>query len=63
MLFFEVIVKYALTDGRYAHVIRKKRVNVTGIVIAVTGEDSIWKRKLLVMYEFQQKDKCVKGIA
>ncbi|OTX38572.1 hypothetical protein BK720_02540 [Bacillus thuringiensis serovar brasilensis] len=45
MLFFEVIVKYILTDGRYAHVIRKKRVNVTGTLIAVTGEDSIWKRK------------------
>ncbi|PFU30965.1 hypothetical protein COK69_22880 [Bacillus cereus] len=63
MLFFEVIVKYALTDGRYAHVIRKKRVNVTGIVIAVTGGSLIWKGKLLVMYEFQQKDKCVKVIA
>ncbi|AXY10186.1 hypothetical protein CN272_14700 [Bacillus anthracis] len=45
MLFFEFIVKYVLTDGRYAHVIRKKRVNVTGTLIAVTGEESIWKRK------------------
>ncbi|PEI73229.1 hypothetical protein CN622_29435 [Bacillus wiedmannii] len=39
------MVKYVLTDERYAHVIRKKRVNVTWIVIAVTGEGSIWKRK------------------
>ncbi|PFB79249.1 hypothetical protein CN286_13560 [Bacillus anthracis] len=39
------MVKYVLTDLRYEHVIRKKRVNVTGIVIAVTGRDSIWKRK------------------
>ncbi|PFB79251.1 hypothetical protein CN286_13590 [Bacillus anthracis] len=39
------MVKYVLTDGRYAHVIRKKRVNVTGTLIAVTGEESIWKRK------------------
>ncbi|MBE5094293.1 MULTISPECIES: hypothetical protein [Bacillus] len=45
MLCFEVIVKYVLTDGRYAHVIRKKQANVTEIVITVTGEDSIWKRK------------------
>ncbi|EEL59981.1 hypothetical protein CN639_26010 [Bacillus toyonensis] len=41
MLLFEVIVKYVLTDGRYAHVIRKKWVNITGTLIAVTGEDSI----------------------
>ncbi|MEN3131519.1 hypothetical protein [Bacillus albus] len=41
----EIIVKYVLTDGRYAHVIRKKRVNVTGIVIAVTGRGPIWERK------------------
>ncbi|PGB67335.1 hypothetical protein [Bacillus toyonensis] len=41
----EIIVKYVLTDGRYAHVIRKKRVNVTGIVIAVTGRGTIWERK------------------
>ncbi|OTX33790.1 hypothetical protein BK717_17820 [Bacillus thuringiensis serovar malayensis] len=39
------MVKYVLTDGRYAYVIRKKRVNVTGTLIAVTGEDSIYKRK------------------
>ncbi|AWC34897.1 hypothetical protein CG482_011480 [Bacillus cytotoxicus] len=39
------MVKYALTDERYAHVIRKKRVNVTWIVIAVTGGSLIWKRK------------------
>ncbi|ABY43259.1 hypothetical protein COF07_27995 [Bacillus wiedmannii] len=45
MLFFEVIVKYVLTDGRYAYVIRKKRVNVTGTLIAVTGRGSIWERK------------------
>ncbi|OTY78840.1 hypothetical protein C2L96_15680 [Bacillus cereus] len=45
MLCFEVIVKYVLTDGRYAHVIRKKRVNVTGTLIAVTRRDSIWKKK------------------
>ncbi|PEJ16327.1 hypothetical protein CN675_18400 [Bacillus toyonensis] len=45
MLFFEVIVKYILTDGRYAQVIRKKRVNVTGTLIAVTGRDLIWKKK------------------
>ncbi|AWC34894.1 hypothetical protein CG482_011435 [Bacillus cytotoxicus] len=37
VLCFEVIVKYVLTDGRYAHVIRKKRVNVTGTQITVTG--------------------------
>ena len=42
---FKVIVKYVLMDGRYAHVIRQKRVNVTWIVITVTGEDLIWKRK------------------
>ncbi|MEX3421154.1 hypothetical protein H0911_19960 [Bacillus sp. HSTU-bmb18] len=30
MLFFEVIVRYVLTDGRYAQVIRKKQVNVMG---------------------------------
>ncbi|PHA30300.1 hypothetical protein COE69_22885 [Bacillus wiedmannii] len=45
MLCFEVIVKYVLTDERYAHVIRKKQANVTGTKITVTGEDSIWKRK------------------
>ncbi|AWC27733.1 hypothetical protein CG478_010645 [Bacillus cytotoxicus] len=33
MLLFEFIVKYVLTDGRYAHVIRKKRGNVTGTQI------------------------------
>ncbi|OOG91342.1 hypothetical protein COM55_26105 [Bacillus pseudomycoides] len=41
MLCFEVIVKYVLTDEHYAHVIRKKWVNFTGTLIAVTGEDSI----------------------
>ncbi|PFI73906.1 hypothetical protein COE42_11895 [Bacillus cereus] len=39
VLFFEVIVKYVLTDLRYEHVIRKKRVNVTGTQITVTGGD------------------------
>ncbi|PEI72634.1 hypothetical protein COE82_02945 [Bacillus wiedmannii] len=63
MLFFEVIVQCVVTDACYAQVSRKKRVNVTGIVIAVTGGSLIWKGKLLVMYEFQQKDKCVKVIA
>ncbi|MFE4760526.1 hypothetical protein [Bacillus mycoides] len=37
MLFFEVIVQCVVTDAYYAQVSRKKRVNVTGIVIAVTG--------------------------
>nr|QHV07685.1 hypothetical protein C1N82_18650 [Bacillus cereus] len=40
-----MIVKYVLTDGRYAHVIHKKWVNVTGALIAVTGRGSIWERK------------------
>ncbi|PEF58418.1 hypothetical protein CON32_10090 [Bacillus cereus] len=39
------MVKYVLTDLRYEHVIRKKRVNVTGTLIAVTGRDSRWERK------------------
>ncbi|AWC30833.1 hypothetical protein CG478_004125 [Bacillus cytotoxicus] len=39
------MVKYVLTDACYTHVIRKKRVNVTGTLIAVTGRDSRWKRK------------------
>ncbi|MGR5877054.1 hypothetical protein ACT7C3_15350 [Bacillus pacificus] len=39
VLCFEVIVKYVLTDLRYEHVIRKKRVNVTGTQITVTGGD------------------------
>ncbi|OTZ86047.1 hypothetical protein CN961_30625 [Bacillus thuringiensis] len=63
MLCFEVIVKYVLTDACYKQVIRKKRVNVTGTLIAVTRGSLIWRRKLLVMYEFQQKDKYVKGTA
>ncbi|PHB77240.1 hypothetical protein COE89_00695 [Bacillus wiedmannii] len=33
------MVKYVLTDGRYEHVICKKRVNVTGTKITVTGGD------------------------
>ncbi|PFY82218.1 hypothetical protein COF46_27440 [Bacillus pseudomycoides] len=45
MLCFEVIVKYVLTDACYTQVIRKKRVNVTGTLIAVTGRDSVWGRK------------------
>lgn len=47
MLCFEVIVKYVLTDACYKQVIRKKRVNVTGIVIAVTGRGSIWEEKVV----------------
>ena len=39
----EIIVKYVLTDGRYARY-PQKRVNVTGIVIAVTGRGSIWEK-------------------
>ncbi|PGZ48158.1 hypothetical protein COE56_20855 [Bacillus anthracis] len=45
MLCFEVIVKYVLTDACYKQVIRKKRVNVTGTLIAVTRRDSMWKKK------------------
>ncbi|AWC28861.1 hypothetical protein CG478_004030 [Bacillus cytotoxicus] len=55
MLLFEVIVKYVLTDGRYAHVIRKKRVNVTGTLIAVTGRDSIWKKSSWLCTSFNRR--------
>ena len=31
------VVQYVVTDRRYTQVIRKKRVSVTGTLIAVTG--------------------------
>lgn len=56
------VVQYVVTDRRYTQVIRKKRVSVTGTLIAVTGR-GIMKEKVVGLYEFQQKGKYVKDIA